>query len=183
MKYFIRMIAVIGLISAVALTAACAGSSKKAEPTYVTGTDSESALSAQTEPAAATEPTADNAAETTDSDTAYQAQLTAARWNLTAVYKDGEQQSIGVQYGSVIRETGAYMEFHEDNSFKCILGYQGCEGTYTVVNGALTLHITTKYNGRSENGNPCDENAAVNWDHEANTLSFDFNGVTNVFAQ
>ena len=121
-------------------------------------------------------------AEKTSADAGAKSELTADRWSLTAVYRDGEQKSIAVQYGSVIRETGAYIRFNEDDTFECILGIPGCKGTYAVENGDVVLHITTKYTGKNE-GDACDEYETVKWDHEAGTLSFDFYGVTNVFAK
>lgn len=102
------------------------------------------------------------------------------QWNLSAVYRDGEQQSIGVIYGSVIRETGAYIQFNEDDTFECILGITGCKGTYAVENGDIALHITAKYGAKTVE---CDEHETVKWDHEAGTLTFDFNNITNVFTK
>ena len=107
-------------------------------------------------------------------------ELVSDQWNLSAVYRDGEQQSIGVLYGSVIRETGAYIKFNEDDAFECILGVTGCKGTYAVENGDLSLHITVKYSAKTEE---CDEHETVKWDHEAGTLTFDFNNITNVFTK
>lgn len=108
------------------------------------------------------------------------AELVADQWNLSAVYKDGEQQSIGVLYGSVIRETGAYLKFHADDTFECVLGIPGCKGTYAVENGDIALHITAKFGAKTEE---CDEHETVKWDHEAGTLTFDFNNITNVFTK
>lgn len=178
MKKMIRTLALFSLIAVMALTAACTGSSTKAEPTYVTGTDSEDAPSAQAQTDVA-ETTANTAA---DSSTDYKAEL-IGQWKLSAVYKDGEQQSIAAQYGSVIRQTGAYIEFKDDDTFQCVLGLPGCKGTYSIENGEVTLHITTKYDGKTDAGNACDENETLKWDHEARTLSFDFNGVTNEFSK
>lgn len=178
MKKLIRIIAVLGMISAVALTAACSGSSTKAEPTYVTGTDSEAAPSAQ----AQTDAAATTANAAADSAADYKAEL-IGQWKLSAVYKDGEQQSISAQYGSVIRQTGAYIEFKDDDTFQCVLGLPGCKGAYSVENGDVTLHITTKYDGKTDAGTACDENETIKWDHESQTLSFDFNGVTNEFTK
>lgn len=192
MKNTIRLIAVILVIAAVALTAAC-GSSSKQEPTYATGTDSEEAQSAQqpteaSEAASLTEapteaPDEDEpSGESADSDAAYKAELVDHHWNLSAVYKDGEAQNIGVTYGSIIRQTGAYIEFSDDDTFQCVLGLPGCKGDYSVENGEVTLHITTKYDG-SDEGKDCDENEPLDWDHEAGALSFDFNDLTNVFTK
>ena len=185
MKHLIQIFAVIVVI---ALLTACTNSSKGSEnktgapagaatEVYIDVTDAptESATSVTKEktPTGA----ADAPAGADD-----KGELTADRWSLTAVYRDGEQKSIAVQYGSVIRETGAYIRFNEDDTFECILGIPGCRGTYAVENGDVVLHITTKYTGKNE-GDACDEYETVKWDHEAGTLSFDFYGVTNVFAK
>lgn len=185
MKYIIQLFTVIAVI---ALLTACTNSSKGSEnktgapagaatEVYIDVTDAptESATSVtkeKTPTGAADAPTGAGG----------KSELTADRWNLTAVYRDGEQKSISVHYGSVIRETGAYIRFNEDDTFECILGIPGCKGTYAVENGDVTLHITTKYTGKNE-GDACDEYETVKWDHEAGTLSFDFFGVTNVFAK
>ena len=115
-----------------------------------------------------------------DNEDAYKSELTADQWKLSKLYKDGEERQIYVEYGSVIRQTGAYMQFNEDGSFACVLGIPGCKGTYTVENGDVTLHITAKFGAKTEE---CDEHETVKWDHEAGTLSFDFNNVTNVFTK
>ncbi len=115
-----------------------------------------------------------------DNEDAYKSELTADQWKLSKLYKDGEERQIYVEYGSVIRQTGAYMQFNEDGSFACVLGIPGCKGTYAVENGDITLHITTKYGAKTED---CDEYATVKWDHEAGTLTFDFNNLTNVFTK
>ena len=194
MKYIIQIFAVIAVI---ALLTACTNSSKGSEnktgapagaatevyidvtdaPTEVTPSESATSKDINDKTPAGAE-----AEEKTSAGADDKGALTAGRWNLTAVYRDGEQKSISVQYGSVIRETGAYIRFNEDDTFECILGVPGCKGTYAVENGDVTLHITTKYTGKNE-GDACDEYETVKWDHEAGTLSFDFFGVTNVFAK
>lgn len=105
------------------------------------------------------------------------------RWNLTSVSVDGEEQQIGVIYGSVIRQTGAYIELMDDGSFSCVLGFVGCSGDYAVNNGALTLHVTTDYDGRSDNGKTCDEQLPATLDRQNNTLTFDYHNVTNTFTK
>ena len=197
MKYIIQIFAVIAVI---ALLTSCSSTSKGTEKNtsadapagaatevYIDVTDaptevtpSESATSKDINdktPAGAGEEE-----EKTSADAGAKSELTADRWSLTAVYRDGEQKSIAVQYGSVIRETGAYIRFNEDDTFECILGIPGCKGTYAVENGDVVLHITTKYTGKNE-GDACDEYETVKWDYEAGTLSFDFYGVTNVFTK
>ena len=186
MKYIIQIFAVIVVI---ALLTACTNSSKGSEnktgapagaatEVYIDVTDAPTEV-----PSTENTPTVvEGEEEKTSADAGAKSELTADRWSLTAVYRDGEQKSIAVQYGSVIRETGAYIRFNEDDTFECILGIPGCKGTYAVENGDVVLHITTKYTGKNE-GDACDEYETVKWDHEAGTLSFDFYGVTNVFAK
>ena len=201
MKYIIQIFAVIAVI---ALLTSCSSTSKGTEKNtsadapagaatevYIDVTDaptevtpSESATSKDINdktPAGAGEEEEKTSADA-PAGAGDKSELTAGRWNLTAVYRDGEQKSIAVQYGSVIRETGAYIRFNEDDTFECILGIPGCKGTYAVENGDVVLHITTKYTGKNE-GDACDEYETVKWDHEAGTLSFDFFGVTNVFTK
>ena len=115
-----------------------------------------------------------------DNEDAYKSELTADQWKLSKLYKDGEERQIYVEYGSVIRQTGAYIKFNEDDTFECVLGIPGCKGTYAVENGDIALHITTKFGAKTED---CDEYATVKWDHEAGTLTFDFNNLTNVFTK
>lgn len=109
-----------------------------------------------------------------------ESELIANQWKLSKLYRDGEERQIYVEYGSVIRQTGAYIKFNEDDTFECVLGIPGCKGTYAVENGDVNLHITTKFGAKTEE---CDEYATVKWDREADTLSFDFNNVTNVFTK
>ena len=86
-----------------------------------------------------------------------------------------------IQYGSIINQTGAYLEFREDNSFVCALGYQGCEGTYTAATGEIPVHIDVIYDGRSE-GIASDEDRVMKWNVQQGDIQFDLNGVTNVFS-
>lgn len=186
MKQLIRLIAVLGAIIMIACTAACTDVPKGSDdplsktPTgtevYIDVTDAPTEVA--TTEVESTETTASVGKTSTDAE--YKSELTAQQWNLSAVYKDGEQQSIGVQYGSVIRETGAYIKFNDDDTFECVLGIPGCRGTYAVENGDIALHITTKFGAKTEE---CDEHQTVKWDHEADALSFDFNDVTNVFTK
>lgn len=191
MKYIIQLFTVIAVI---ALLTACTNSSKGSEnktgapagaatEVYIDVTDTPTEVpSTESSPTVAEEEKTPTGAADAPTGAGDKSELTADRWNLTAVYRDGEQKSISVHYGSVIRETGAYIRFNEDDTFECILGIPGCKGTYAVENGDVVLHITTKYTGKNE-GDACDEYETVKWDHEAGTLSFDFFGVTNVFAK
>ena len=173
MKHLIHLFAVIAVI---ALLTACSSKGAKTDAPapaerYIDVTE------APTETITAWQSTEKSSA---DAGADAKSELVADRWNLSAVYRDGEQQSVGVVYGSVIRETGAYLKFNEDDTFECVLGIPGCKGTYAVENGDIALHITAKYGAKTEE---CDEHQTVKWDHEAGTLAFDFNNVTNVFTK
>lgn len=184
MKKLLSLIAVCAIISASALCACSdqtAGSTPPAEASVQTDavlpTAAETAATAPTEEKVDLSPQgADNASDAPDD-------TLTGRWNLTAVYKDGEEQQIGVIYGSVIRQTGAYIELNDDLTFNCVLGIVGCQGDYTADGDNITLHITTDYDGTSDAGKACDEHTAVIVDRENNTLSFDYHNMTNTFAK
>ena len=110
------------------------------------------------------------------------AALTGGSWTLTGVFVNGEQQSPAVYYGSVIRQTGAYISFSEDGSFSCVLGGVGCSGDYTVSDSGIDLHITAKYTAASE-GEGCDETRTLSCDTAAGTISLEFNGAINIFTK
>ena len=156
-----------------------ADSSTGATEVYIDVTDAptESAPSEDIKENASTDASSDKTHTGAES---AESELVGNQWKLSKLYKDGEERQIYVEYGSVIRQTGAYIKFNEDDTFECILGIPGCKGTYAVENGDIALHITTKYGAKTED---CDEYATVKWDHEAGTLTFDFNNLTNVFTK
>ena len=192
MKRTIRCLLLSVLLAAILLTAAC-GKTKTAEPTAaVSATDSETTADTQaaaTSAAAETDapvteteaPAEETAAPAQEDDEADKAELVNNKWTLSQVYVDGDPYQ-GNYYGSIISQTGAYIDFYDDDTFQCILGYPGCKGTYTVENGAITLHITTIYDGKSD-GVSCDKTETPAWDKEAGAITFEFNNVTNVFAK
>ena len=110
----------------------------------------------------------------------YKGELVDHQWKLSKLYKDGEERQIDVEYGSVVRQSGTYIKFNDDDTFECVLGVTGCKGTYTVKDADVKLHITTKYGAKTEE---CDEYETVRWDHSADTLTFDLNDYTNVFTK
>jgi hypothetical protein len=185
MKHLIHLFAVIAVI---ALLTACSSKGAKTEtpaPTgakdvYIDVTDAPTEPETFADVTDASTSSNDASLETAPTGAPAAAELTDHQWNLSAVYRDGEQQNIGVIYGSVIRETGAYLKFNEDDTFECVLGVTGCKGTYAVENGDIALHITTKFSAKTEE---CDEHGTVKWDHNADTLTFDFNNITNVFTK
>lgn len=183
MKKPIRIIALIGMIAVMTFTCACSENKTEetAIPTDSAETVSETASESKAEASKdAPSEKAESSAQDPDDDASYKNELVEHQWTLSAVYKDGEKQNIGVQYGSIIRQTGAYLAFFDDDTFQCVLGFPGCSGTYAVENGEVTLHITKKFSG-SDGGEDCDEHQALDWDHEEGSLTFDFNDITNVF--
>ena len=187
MKRIVCILAAAALLSATALSAC-----DKTTKTDNTPSDAPQATQPATEPATVsvtepptepvTEPPTEPPVEETDppqSENPEKAELVNNKWSLRTVYdSDGQEISPQFQYGSVIRQSGAYIEFHEDNTFKCILGTIGCEGTYELQNGVVLLHLTVKYTGKGTES--CDEDSHLVWDHDE-TIKFDFNNVTNVF--
>ena len=201
MKHFTRLIALVGAVIMIACTAACTdvpkGSNTPAgttptgtAPTSTTPTGAEVYIDVTEAPTDAPTitptdpPSADVVSKEEEKSSADddKSELVDHQWKLSKLYKDGEERQIYIEYGSVVRQSGTYIKFNDDDTFECILGIPGCKGTYAVENGDVVLHITTKYTGKNE-GDACDEYETVKWDHEADTLSFDFFGVTNVFTK
>ena len=155
MKNLSRIIAVLCLLAALSLSACAKAPAENSTETAVTATQSPTETPATIAPTTAPStdaPAQNTAAEhPTDSDPS-PISLSGTRWNLSMVYADGEEQRPSVRYGSVIRQTGAYITFDSDNTFNCVLGLVGCTGTYSTSDSGTTLHITTRYDGTSENG-------------------------------
>ena len=185
MKNLSRIIAVFCLLAALSLSACAKAPAETPTEAAVTATQTPTQSPTETPatiaPTSTDAPAQNTAAEhPTDSDPSPIA-LSGTRWNLSMVYADGEEQRPSVRYGSVIRQTGAYITFDSDNTFNCVLGLVGCTGTYSTSDSGTTLHITTRYDGTSENGEPCDENTAVTIDPETHVLSFTFNNAKHEF--
>ena len=181
MKNLSRIIAVLCLLAALSLSACAKAPAENSTEAAVTATQSPTETPATIAPTSTDAPAQNTAAEhPTDSDPSPIA-LSGTRWNLSMVYADGEEQRPSVRYGSVIRQTGAYITFDSDNTFNCVLGLVGCTGTYSTSDSGTTLHITTRYDGASKNGEPCDENTAVTIDPETHVLSFTFNSAKHEF--
>ena len=173
-------------------TAACSNTSKGTDhktdapasaPTevYIDVTDAPTQPATVADATDASTPSNDASSDKTPAGAAdAKSELVDHQWKLTKLYRDGEERQIDVEYGSVVRQSGTYITFNDDDTFECILGVIGCKGTYTVKDGDVELHITTKYGAKTEE---CDEYATVKWDHTADTLTFDFNNVTNVFSK
>ena len=163
MKNLSRIIAVLCLLAALSLSACAKAPAETPTEAAVTATQSPTQSPTETPATIAptTAPSTDAPAQNTaaehptDSDPSPIA-LSGTRWNLSMVYADGEEQRPSVRYGSVIRQTGAYITFDSDNTFNCVLGLVGCTGTYSTSDSGTTLHITTRYDGTSENGESCE---------------------------
>ena len=194
MKTIVRMIAAMTVIALAAMTAACskpadtsptaAAPSPATQAATVAATEApkptDTAKTAADAPSGATEAAAQAPAESAASDDL--SSLTASRWKLTTVEHDGEESG-PMYYGSVIRQAGAYLEFNTDNTFNCVLGMTGCEGTYTLADGEVTVNITTVYDGKSDKGYAADDVQTLLWNKEAGTIKLKLNGVTNTFVQ
>ena len=120
------------------------------------------------------------------SDEEIKSMLTSDRWILQEVYVDGERYQ-GNYYGSIISQTGAYIDFNNDGSFKCCLGFVGCNGTYSVNNGSVNITITQ--NIVDAKTIDTKETKELGWRSEDNTILFDYSAfdsgenVTNAFRQ
>ena len=114
-------------------------SSSKAEKTEKSSTASKETV----------EETQSKAAEQTSVD--YKKILTSKKWNAEKCYENGKEQNIQMYYGSIVKETGAYLQFKKDGTFKCVMGYVGCKGKYKVdSNGNITVTKTVLYTGDNE---------------------------------
>lgn len=188
MKNYIRIFTVIALIMLTTLTAACnKQSAQSATEAAVTPTtaptqfETEQPADEPTEaPTEAPIPATEAPAPTDDPNAEYKDELTGNKWTLSMVYAGGNEFAPNQFYGSSIR-LGDSIEFYEDDSFHCVLGLKGCKGTYSIENGDVTLHLTAKYDGKSTDGNPCDEYVPLIWDKEANTIQFRLNNADNLF--
>lgn len=157
-----------------------------------TETAAPAATAAPTEaPAAQTDaPAEETAADQNDSgysqviedDSVYKNELTDHQWILMKVYQDGQEISPATYYGSVLRQTGAYIEFKGDDTFSCVLGVKGCKGTYSIDTGVVILHISVLYDGTDE-GKSVNEDVTLKWDRAAGLIDFDYFGVTNEFSK
>ena len=192
MKKLFRIFTVLTVIALIAMSAACSKSADTTPTSAATAPPTEAATVAPkpTDPAAPTAaPTAaatvaptEAPADAPDTSSDDLAALTASRWQLSTVEHDGEE-SDPMYYGSVIRQTGAYLQFNTDGTFSCVLGMVGCEGTYSLTDGDLTVNITTVYDGKTEKGSAADEVQTLPWNKEAGTIQLRLNNVTNTFRQ
>lgn len=188
-KLFLILTAV--LISVMLMTSACsnAGTSAPTSPSAAEQTQAPAQETAAPEddptdaPEIATEAEKDTEGTEEDAtpDDPVKAELVNNKWGLTDVIDaDGKSYSAAHYYGSLIRQTGAYLQFNEDDTFQCVMGGVGCSGTYSVQNGTVQVHITRSYNARSEEED-VDETTTLSRNDD--TIQFDFNKVTNIFTK
>lgn len=188
MKNKIHILAIITLMIFTALTVAC--NKQSVQPVTEAATSAPTEIPTQPETESPTEapteiPTkapTEAPAPTVDPNAEYKDELTDGEWTLSKVYAGGNEFAPNEFYGSSIR-LGDTIEFYEDYSFHCVLGLKGCKGTYSIENGDVTLHLTAKYDGKSTDGNPCDEYTPLIRDKEANTIQFKLNNVDNLFSK
>ena len=106
--------------------------------------------------------------------------LTSNRWKLQKVYKDGELYK-GNYYGSAISQFGAYMDFFSDGTFKCVLGFSGCKGSYSVNNGEVILNLVEKTEQTDDRPTATNETKTLQLDMNNRIILFDFSDVINEF--
>ena len=117
------------------------------------------------------------------SDEEIKSMLTSDRWILREVYVDGEPYQ-GNFYGSITTQTGAYIEFKNDSTFNCVLGFVCCSGTFSISDGAVTMHTTQEIVG--DNFNDLNETQELGWKGDG-TILFNYGEyeagqtVTNAF--
>ena len=117
------------------------------------------------------------------SDEEIKSMLTSDRWILQEVYVDGERFQ-GNYYGSITSQTGAYIDFNNDGTFNCVLGFECCSGTFSISNGGVYMHTTQGIVG--DNVNDMNETQELGWKDDG-TIMFNYGGyetgqtVTNAF--
>lgn len=71
-------------------------------------------------------------------------QLTQKKWILSEAYCDGEPYNPG----SIVSMFGAYCQFKKNKTFRCVVGFEGASGKYSVSKkGKVTLHIKRQWGG------------------------------------
>jgi|GEM_PF-4650060 len=193
MKSTLKRLAALAALTALAASAGCTGGSTgdyasaqatgaSASVSSASSTSEPTIVDPTPEPTIAEptpEPTVDLTEITKD-------KLTANKWNLKNCIVDGVEKSPALWYGNFIRQTGAYMEFHADDTFKCIMGFVCCEGTYTVDNEAVSVHITGEMDGSSAKPEPVDKYRTLDCNFDSGVISLDYcygdrHQVINVF--
>ena len=183
--------AIIALVLAVGLLmlAGCEGgggkteTAKPAETTASAATET-SAPATQAATQATQAPATEKPAEETQTEARdtqaeeYKNQLIESKYILEYV-EDADGNRLDNYYGSIVNQTGAHLHFFEDDTFECVLGANSWKGTYSIEDGSPVLHVAEAYDATGEIGSGYDQKLI--WDHDANKLVFNTNGVSNHF--
>ena len=152
-------------------------------------TTAEETTKPETETEKETEETKETVPETAAEETTnvpsadYNKILTEKKWYCEKCVKDGKTINIQDYYGSVIKETGTYIQFNNDGTFKCIMGFEGCEGTYTVSDsGTVTVNKTMLYTATKEKKVNQTETLKTEGDNDIESITIKLNGVNITFA-
>ena len=196
MKTVLKNLAVIAACTTLVVSAGCAGGNAgetiSSQPTTTQYTCSgmicESTVEGSTEAPTetVTEESTINDSTTVNGSEIIKERLIAKKWTLKKCIVDGKEENPAVWYGHFIAQTGAYLEFHADDTFKCIMGFISCEGTYTVENETVSMHITGEMNGSSREPEPVDKYRTPDCDFDSGVIRLDYcygdrNQVTNIF--
>lgn len=194
MKKFIALITVVMLITSLV---GCGKSTRSATPVAPTNTNSASTVAPTTavtekptespteKPSevptqAPTEPATEPPAEKTKKDKpSYRDKLIESKYVLDHV-EDSQGNILDNYYGSIVAQTGAHMNFYEDDTFECVLGMYSWKGTFRIENGVVILSVEEAYepSGKGET----DYVVGLIWNPEENkSLIFKANGVKNYF--
>ena len=124
------------------------------------------------------------ATETTIAPSAdYSKILTGKKWLCEKCVKNGKTVNIQDYYGSVVKETGTYIQFNDDGTFKCVMGFEGCEGTYKVSDsGTVTVTKTILYTATKEKKINQTETLKTEGDNDIESITIKLNGVSITFA-
>lgn len=110
----------------------------------------------------------------------YKSILTSKKWIAEKCYENGKEQDIQMYYGSIIKDTGAYLQFNNDGTFKCIMGFIGCKGTYKVdSNGKITVNKTVLNKG--DNGSKINEKEVLKTEGQIDSIRMNLDGIDIVF--
>ncbi|SCX07329.1 hypothetical protein SAMN02910436_00528 [Ruminococcaceae bacterium P7] len=101
-------------------------------------------------------------------------ELTAQKWGLTKCIVDGKETSPAYQYGHFISQTGAYMEFKNDYTFSCVMGFISCEGTYDINDDEVSVHITGEADGSNISMVPTDKYETLDCDFDSGIIKLDY---------
>ena len=117
------------------------------------------------------------------SDSYYSAdELIRNNWTLSKVMVNGSEKPATEFYGSVIKDTGAYIIFSKDGDFNCVIGAMGCSGTYSYSDNGPYLHFTAMFDGTGK-ARSCNEDQYLSCNTADGTIQFNCFGAINIFSQ